>query len=137
MPWKPEHDNTPDFANEIWSGIESVETLCARQQLRCSVLKASVFFQTFGAVTSIAQDSNLAWEAVGTLEPSARHAVATRPVGKESATLIGNHSVRKTQVSRDKRHRPLFLERRGHFGLPRAMVAHSLQSASLHTFSKS
>ena len=75
---------------------------------------------------SPAKDSNLALEAVGILALSARHAVATRPVGSEVATLVGNHSVRKTQVSRDKCHRPLFLARRGYVGLPRAMVAHGL-----------
>ena len=52
MPWKPGKDITPE---EIWSGIESVEPLCARQQLPCSVLKASVVFRTFGATSSFLQ----------------------------------------------------------------------------------
>ena len=42
MPWKPADDITSECANEIWSGIESVEPFCARQQSPCSVLKASV-----------------------------------------------------------------------------------------------
>ena len=47
-----------------------------------------------------AQDSNLAKEAFGILAPSARRAVATRPVGSEIATLVGNHSVRKPGFER-------------------------------------
>ena len=53
MPWKPEDDITPECANEIWSGIESVEPFCARQQSPCSVLKASVVCQSFGAISSL------------------------------------------------------------------------------------
>ena len=29
MPWKSEDDIMPECANEIWSGIESVEPFCA------------------------------------------------------------------------------------------------------------
>ena len=42
--WKPDNDITPEFANEIWSGIESIEPHCARQQEPCSVLKDQLFF---------------------------------------------------------------------------------------------
>ena len=55
MPWKPEDDITSECANEIWSGIESVEPFCARQQSPCSALKASVVFATLGAISSVLQ----------------------------------------------------------------------------------
>ena len=48
MPWKHEHDITPEFANEIWSGIESVESFS------CSSNVWRYFFH------APAQDSNLA-----------------------------------------------------------------------------
>ena len=62
MPWKPDQDVMPECANEIWSGIESVEPFCARQQSPCSWLKASVvFFQTSGAISSLLQRKIQNW----------------------------------------------------------------------------
>ena len=99
----PEKDITRVFANEIWSGIESVGPFCARQQSPCSVLKASVVFQSF--------------------EPaSARHAVATRPVGSEIATAATSGDTRLLRIPlRDGGTRSQHVWR----------IA--LQSASLHT----
>ena len=61
MPWKPEDDITPECANEIWSAIESVESFCARQQSPCSVMKASVVYQSFGAISSLIQPKLQNW----------------------------------------------------------------------------
>ena len=61
MPWKPEKDITPECANEIWSGIESLEPFRARQQSTCSVLKAPVVYQSFGAISSLMQPKHQNW----------------------------------------------------------------------------
>ena len=130
MPWKPEHDKQ----NLEWNRASQLSRFVVRQQLPCFVLKASLVFQTFGAISSFLQPTVQNWlkRLSAILEPSARHAVATRLIGRQSATLVGNHSVWKTQVSRDKRHRPIFLERCGHVGLPRAVVAHCSPQVFTH-----
>ena len=61
MSWKTEHDIKPEFANEIWSEIGSAKPFCARQQSPCSVLKASVVFQTFDAISSLLQPKFQNW----------------------------------------------------------------------------
>ena len=120
MPWKPDQDITPQCAIEIWSGIGSVEPFCDRQQSPCSVLNASVVFQTFGAISSLIQPKIQG--------PSKGHAGATSFVGSQSATSVGTHQVWKSQVSIDKRYKQLLLERCGYFGLSCAMVAHRLST---------
>ena len=45
VPWKPEKDITPEFANEIWSGKESIEPHCARPAVAMfCVEKHQLFF---------------------------------------------------------------------------------------------
>ena len=141
--WKPEKGITPEFANEIWRGIESIEPHCARQQLPCSVLKASIVFRAFGATSSTLQPKIQTLLKRLSAYWHLRHDMQSPPdpVGSETDSLVGNHSVRKTRVSRDKHHRPLFLARRDYFGFPQrdggTQSQHvwriALQSASLHT----
>ena len=61
MHWKPGIDFTPEFADEMWSGIASLEPRCAREQVPCSLLYASVVFHTFHAISSILQSKIQTW----------------------------------------------------------------------------
>ena len=51
MPWEPGGDVKPVAASEIWSGLESTKPVDCREQGAYPVLRASVVFRTFGAVS--------------------------------------------------------------------------------------
>ena len=55
MPWEPEGDVKPVVAIEIWNGLESTNPVGCREQGPCPVLRASVVFRTFGAVSYFLQ----------------------------------------------------------------------------------
>ena len=130
MPWNREKDNAPEFADEIWSGIESVEPHCVRQQLPCCALKVSVVFHTFGATSSILQTKIQTWLQRLSAYWHLRHDMLSAPDLSAArsphwleATRCGRPRSRETSVTGHYFWRDAVTSR-----FPRAMVTHGLST---------